>query len=107
MIVNENNNGIKPSSEEIDRSVSVLANLAKDTERLVNLPEEQRIALLKVAGELSRPDKAEIKKRNKTVKISRRLATLEKNRRARETTGIRHARTHAIFSAPKQIALHS
>jgi len=47
------------------------------------------------------------KKRNKTVKNSRRLATLEKNRRARQTTGIRHARTHAIFTAPTQIALHS
>ena len=68
MMVNENGNGIKPSSAEIDRSVSVLENLAKDTEQLVNLPTEQRIALLKVAGELSRPDKAEIKKRNKTVR---------------------------------------
>ena len=107
MIENENSNGINHSSEEIDQCISVLENLAKDTQRLVNLPEEQRIALLKVAGELSRPDKAEIKKRNKTVKISRRLAKREKNRRARETTGIRHARTQAIFSAPKQIALHA
>jgi len=100
-------NKLKPSSREIDRSISVLENLAKNTQRLVNLPEEQRIALLKVAGELSRPHRAEIRKRNKMVKNSRRLATREKNRRARETTGIRHARTHAIFSAPKQIALHS
>ncbi|MCH8020839.1 SDR family oxidoreductase [candidate division KSB1 bacterium] len=104
---NEEDNGSNHSSEEIDRCISVLENLVKDTERLVNLPEEQRIALLKVAGELSRPHRAEIKKRNKTVKNSRRLAKREKNRRARETTGIRHARTHAIFSAPKQIALHS
>ena len=52
MIINENSNGIKPSSEEIDRSVSVLENFVKDTDRLVNLPEEQRIALLKVTGEL-------------------------------------------------------
>ena len=107
MIVNENSNGIKSSSAEIDECISVLENLAKDTQQLVNLPEEQRIALLKVAGELSRPDRAEIKKRNKTLKNSRRLATREKNRRARQTTGIRHARTHAIFSAPKQIALAS
>ena len=51
---NEEDNGIKPSSEEIDRSISVLENLVKDTQRLVNLPKEQRIALLKVAGELFR-----------------------------------------------------
>ena len=97
----DSENKLKPSSREIDRSISVLENLVKNTERLVNLPEEQRIALLKVAGELSRPDREEIKKRNKTVKISRRLAKREKNRRARETTGIRHARTQAIFSAPQ------
>lgn len=107
MIVNENSNGINHSSGEIDRCISILENLVKDTERLVNLPTEQRIALLRVAGELSRPHRAEIKKRNKMVKNSRRLATREKNRLARQTTGIRHARTHAIFSAPIQIALHS
>ncbi len=53
MIVNENSTGINHSSREIDQCISVLENLAKDTEQLVNLPEEQRIALLKVAGELS------------------------------------------------------
>ena len=52
MIENENSNAIKPSSEEIDRSISVLETLVKDTKRLVNLPKDQRIALLKVAGEL-------------------------------------------------------
>ncbi len=104
---NEEDNGINPSSQEIDQCISVIENLVKDTQRLVNLPTEQRIALLKVAGELSRPHRAEIKNRNKTLKNSRRLAKREKNRRARETTGIRHARTHAIFSAPKQIALHA
>ena len=101
----ENSNWSNHSFAEIDRCISVLENLLKDTEQLVNLPEKQRIALLKVAGELSRPDRAEIRKRNKTLKNSRRLATREKNRHARETTGIRHARTYAIFIAPKQIAL--
>ena len=38
--------------KEIDQCISVLENLVKDTVRLVNLSEEQRIALLKVAGEL-------------------------------------------------------
>ena len=52
MIVNENSNGSNHSSQEIDQCISVLENLVKDTEQLVNLPEEQRIALLKVAGEL-------------------------------------------------------
>ncbi len=93
--------------KEIDHCISVLENLVKDTQRLVNLPEEQRIALMKVAGELSRPDRTEIEKRNKTIKTSRRLSTLEKNRSARETTGIRLTRTDAVFTAPTQIALPS
>ena len=49
---NEEDNGINHSSAEIDHCISVLENLVKDTEWLVNLPKEQRIALLKVAGEL-------------------------------------------------------
>ena len=48
----DSENKLIPSSEESDRSISVLENLLKDTEQLANLPEEQRIALLKVTGEL-------------------------------------------------------
>ena len=58
---------IKPSSEEIDHCISMLKNLAEDTDRLANLPEEQRIALLKVTGQISRPDRGEIKRRNKVA----------------------------------------
>ena len=77
--------------------------LLKDTDRLANLPEEQRIALLKVTGEISRPDRAEIKKRNKAANKTQSLAILEKDRRARNTTGIRMARLDATFTAPKEI----
>jgi hypothetical protein len=49
---------MKHSSEEIDSCISMLKILANDTDRLANLPEEQRIALLKVTGEISRPDRA-------------------------------------------------
>ena len=73
---------MKHSSEEIENCITLLANLVQDTEQLANLPEEQRIALLKATGEISRPDRTERKKRNKTARKTQSLATLEKNRRA-------------------------
>ena len=94
---------MKHASEEIDQCISMLKILAEDTDRLANLPEEQRIALLKVTGKISRPDRAEIKKRNKAANKTHSLAILEKDRRARNTTGIRMARFDATFTAPKEI----
>ena len=98
---------MKNASEEIEKCIAMLETLAKDSGQLANLPEEQRIALLKAAGEISRPDRAEAKKRNKAANKTQSLATFEKNRRARNTTGIRTARIDATFTAPKQIELSS
>ena len=91
------------SSEEIEKCISTLKDLANNAALLANLPEEQRIALLKASGEISRPDRRERKKRNKNVDKTARLTTLEKDRRARNTTGFRSARTAAAFAAPAQI----
>jgi NAD(P)-dependent dehydrogenase (short-subunit alcohol dehydrogenase family) len=98
---------MKHPTEEIEKCIALLETLAKDTGRLANLPEEQRIALLKAAGEISRPDRAERKKRNKAADKIQSLATLEKDRHARNTTGIRSARIDATFTAPKQIEVLS
>ena len=108
-MMKENRDGIKikTASEEIEKCISTLETLVKDSGQLANLPEKQRIALLKVAGEISRPDRAEAKKRNKAAKKTQSLATFEKNRRARNTTGIRNARIDATFSAPAQIEVSS
>ena len=91
---------MKHASEEIEKCISMLEALKRYRDELANLPEEQRIALLKVAGEISRPDRAERKKRNKAANKTQSLATLEKDRRARNTTGIRSARIDATFTAP-------
>jgi len=98
---------MKQTSEEIDKCISMLKILAKESDRLANLPEEQRMALLKATGQISRPDRAEIKKRNKAANKTHSLATLEKDRRARNTTGIRTARLDATFTAPTQIEFNS
>ncbi len=91
------------SSEEIEKCILTLKDLVNDAALLANLPDEQRIALLKISGEISRPDRRERKKRNKNVDKTARLMSLEKDRRARNTTGIRSARLEATFTAPAQI----
>lgn len=98
---------MKHSSDEIGRCISLLQDLAKNTEQLVDLPEEQRIALMKATGEISRPDRAETKKRTRAAKKIQALTTLEKDRCARNTTGIRTARTEEVFAAPAEIAFKS
>ena len=96
--------GMERDPEAIDKCIATLKDLAMDASLLANLPDEQRIALLKISGEISRPDRRERKKRNKNVDKTQRLTTLEKDRRARNATGIRSARMSATFSAPAQIA---
>jgi NAD(P)-dependent dehydrogenase (short-subunit alcohol dehydrogenase family) len=95
------------SHQDIKRSISLLQDLAKDSGQLAGLSEEQRIELMKAAGQISRPDRAEIKKRNKAAKKMQVLTTLEKDRRARNATGIRTARTYEVFTAPAEIAHHA
>ena len=91
------------SSDEIEKCISTLKDLLNDSALLANLPDEQRIALLKITGEISRPDRRERKKRNKSVDKTARLMSLEKDRSARNSTGIRSARIEATFAAPAQI----
>jgi NAD(P)-dependent dehydrogenase (short-subunit alcohol dehydrogenase family) len=90
-------------SKEISKCISLLGDLVRDAELLASLPEEQQRALLKTAGELSRPDRAARKKRNKTVNKTRHLAKLEQDRRVRNATGIRTARAQGTFIAPARI----
>ena len=59
--------------------------------------------MITAAGKISRPDKKEIKKRNKDKRQQKRLAIVEKERRLRASTGIRKARQTDVFNAPPQI----
>jgi NAD(P)-dependent dehydrogenase (short-subunit alcohol dehydrogenase family) len=90
--------------EAILKCISLLGKIADRPELLALLPEAQRIALMTAAGKISRPDRKEIKKRNKDIKQQMRMAIVEKERRLRAATGIRKAREAQIFSAPRQIS---
>ncbi len=89
----------------IRKCIPILESLAQNSELLAGLSEPERIALIMAAGKISRPDKKEIKKRNKDKKRLERLAVVQKERSFRKDTGIRKAREAAVFEAPKQIAL--
>ena len=91
---------------EINTCISVLEHLLENGDELIHLSEEQILKLMKAAGQISRPDKAEIKKRNKSVKRARKEEEYKHNHSARATTSIRSARMSSVFEAPKQIAPH-
>lgn len=91
------------SSEEIETCLKVLQSFAEKSEQLTLLSHEQRIAMFKATGTISRPDREETKKRQKDVKKLRKQVEKEANRNARRLTGIRSAREVPVFSAPAQI----
>ncbi|WP_372775130.1 SDR family NAD(P)-dependent oxidoreductase [Mangrovibacterium sp.] len=93
------------NTDEIEQCISVLEYLLKNGDQLVHLNEEQRIKLMKAAGQISRPDRAERKKRNKGVKQTKKNERSEINRKARAASSIRQARLASVFEAPEQIAL--
>lgn len=92
------------SIEDIKDCISKIETLAKHSEQLALMTEEDRVALLKATGKLSRPDREEIRKRQKDVKRIRKKKVRDENKLAREKTGIRNARTYNVFQAPDQIA---
>ena len=91
-------------SLKIQESIKLLESLATDSQSLSQLSNEQRVALLKAAGQLSRPNKDEINRRNKALKRVRSKKLASHDRQARAETGIRKARTAAVFTAPLQIS---
>lgn len=95
--------GNQLDSNQISSCISTLEQLLDNPSAIAQLPEEQRVALLKAAGKLSRPDRDEKKKINKEQNRLKRLQVIQKERQARAQTGIRKARENQVFIAPNQI----
>ena len=93
----------KYTKEEIQRCVNLLDDLVQNSVELAHLTKEQRIAILKAAGEISRPDRDEIRKRKKDRIRLKKQRIDDHERKLRRTTGIRSAREAAVFTAPKAI----
>ncbi|MFN8369413.1 MAG: SDR family oxidoreductase [Bacteriovoracaceae bacterium] len=95
------------SIDDIKACLPLLQFIADRSEILTELTNEDRIALLKVTGQISRPDKKEIEKRQKDVRMFRQKTVVEQNRLKRAQTGIRSARAATVFSAPEQLKISS
>jgi NAD(P)-dependent dehydrogenase (short-subunit alcohol dehydrogenase family) len=95
------------SLNDVKKSIAILEHVVNHSELLTELSHDERIALFKAAGTISRPDKKEIQKRQKDVKIFKQKQIVEQNRLKRAMTGIRSARENAVFMAPEQLQIES
>ncbi len=93
----------KYSAQEIQDCIKVMEELVKNSTELAHLSSEQRIALLTAAGQISRPNREEIRKRKRDRIRLKRQRIDDYQRRATAATGIRSAREAAVFTAPAQI----
>ena len=91
--------------DEINQSISFLNKLLSNAKLLADLSREQYVALMKAAGQLSRPDRFEqVKRQRMFAKVMRKKRVIQ-DRSARAKAGIREARQANVFQAPAQIAL--
>ncbi|MFT5904273.1 MAG: NAD(P)-dependent dehydrogenase (short-subunit alcohol dehydrogenase family) [Flammeovirgaceae bacterium] len=92
------------TQEQIDQCIAILETLNGDTDQIFEIPKDRRVELLTQAGRLSRPQRDEFKKRTKSAKKNAKRKAAERDKHARNNTGIRSAREASVFVAPKMIA---
>lgn len=102
MEINEEKNRL--TQEEIEQCIAILETLNADTDQIFDIPKERRIELITQAGRLSRPQRDEFKKRTKSARKNAKRKAAERDKHARNETGIRSAREASVFVAPKMIA---
>jgi NAD(P)-dependent dehydrogenase (short-subunit alcohol dehydrogenase family) len=89
------------SSEDIEKCIALLTNLNTNTDQIFDIPIDLRTALIKAAGQFSRPDREELVRRKKDGKLALKRKMEKRDRTARKVTGIREAREAIVFTAPK------
>lgn len=87
----------------IDEVLSYLDTLSKDPSLIAKLSDEQRILLLKYTGIISRPNRDEIRKRNRGVRKVNKEIIRDQEKQIRSLTGIREARKSTVFTAPPKL----
>tara|TARA_R110001583_G_scaffold41889_3_gene133099 strand:+ start:5407 stop:6957 length:1551 start_codon:yes stop_codon:yes gene_type:complete len=92
------------TSEDIDKCISIMKQLVSNTNQIFEIPKEQRTALIKASGQLSRPNREEFSRRKKDAKKAERRKLAAKDRTARKETGIRSARESIVFKVPKLLS---
>ena len=91
------------SPEQVSTAIETLERLLENAALIGDLSEEHRESLMAAAGRLSRPNRDEIRIRNREIKRARRKRIVSEDRKARAKTGIREARLKTVFVAPTQI----
>jgi NAD(P)-dependent dehydrogenase (short-subunit alcohol dehydrogenase family) len=92
------------SPKEVEQCIELLTHMVNNGDDFVALPKEKQMELIKIAGRLSRPDRNQLKQRNKAIRKMKRQQIVSTERKVRAATGIRLAREAAVFSAPLQLA---
>jgi len=93
----------KYSDEQIQECIILLEDLLKDTGLFAQLTDAQRVALMSAAGQFSRPDRQESRKRKRAIRQLQRQRIVISERKARAKTGIRTAREASVFIAPARM----
>jgi NAD(P)-dependent dehydrogenase (short-subunit alcohol dehydrogenase family) len=88
--------------KDVEVCIRVLERLLNDGAQLGELNEEQRVAIFTAAGRLSRPERTEIRARNRALHLEKRKKLTRQVRETRKQSGIRTARRETVFTAPNQ-----
>jgi NAD(P)-dependent dehydrogenase (short-subunit alcohol dehydrogenase family) len=91
------------SQDKIQGSLEFLKQLINNSALLAELTEEQRVELFTLTGKLSRPNKDELNKRNKEIRLAKKQKQRNLEKEFRSQVGIREARKNTVFTAPLQI----
>lgn len=91
------------SPEDFKTCMRVLEALAKDPAYLAEATAQERVSLMKNAGQLAHPTIDAQRRVARTARRLRREKRKNRDREARQTTGIRTARQSTVFAAPKQL----
>lgn len=91
------------TQKDIEWCIGMLKTLNEAPERLMDLPEDVRVELLKQAGKLAKPDRDQLNQRLKAKRKIKKKRTALEIRKATAKTGIRSAREASVFYAPRQV----
>jgi NAD(P)-dependent dehydrogenase (short-subunit alcohol dehydrogenase family) len=92
--------GFEVTLEDLQRTTRVLEAIARDSLLLSGLSQDDRLKLLMAAGQVISPEKAEVRRRLRAQRRSKREQKQEHDRQVRAKTSIRVARRDSVFVAP-------
>jgi NAD(P)-dependent dehydrogenase (short-subunit alcohol dehydrogenase family) len=90
--------------ERIRAAGELLEAIAADRAILAHASDEERLRLLRAAGQVSRPDAVDRRRLVQATRRERRAAKIRKAEQALDSTGIRKLRAEPVFQTPRLFA---